>query len=266
MALLCSRRAPGLASLLEASREGAPLRLVCAMSSEEEFPERESELAGAAGVPAFARSLRGACRRLGADWRDPVARRHYDAGTASLLAPFAPELVLLAGYLLRLTGPMLRAFPGRIVNVHGSDLARTRPGDRPRYTGLRAVRDAIFAGEEETRAAAHVVTEAVDEGPVLLRSWPFPVAPMARRALEWEALDMLRACAFAHQEWMLRAAWGPLLVRSAELFAGVPLRFVGSRPALGSRVGPWELAPNGRVLFDPPLRRAAARERLKAVP
>jgi methionyl-tRNA formyltransferase len=82
---------------------------------------------------------------------------------------------------------------------------------RRRYVGLRAVRDAIFAGETETRATAHLVTERLDEGPILCLSEPFPVSPLVRDALSWGAADILKAYAYAHQEWMIRSAWGPIL-------------------------------------------------------
>ena len=98
---------------------------------------------------------------------------------------------------------MLEAFPDRIVNVHGSDLARTGARGRPLYAGLRAVRDAIRAGEPETRATAHFVTERLDEGPILLRSRPFPVSPLVADLRRRGLAHALKAYAFAHQEWML---------------------------------------------------------------
>jgi hypothetical protein len=119
---------------------------------------------------------------------------------------------------------MLDAFPGRIVNVHAADLARTGKNGRPLYTGLRAVRDAIRAGERETRATVHLVTDRLDEGPILMRSRPYPVSPLVADLLERGLVHAVNAYAYAHQEWMLETAWGPLLT------AGVTLMSLGLTP------------------------------------
>ena len=75
---------------------------------------------------------------------------------------------------------MLAAFPDRIVNLHDSDLSIKNVRGTPRYVGLRATRDAIVAGERETRATVHWVSEDVDAGPILLRSDPFVVQTDSR--------------------------------------------------------------------------------------
>jgi formyltetrahydrofolate hydrolase len=114
----------------------------------------------------------------------------------------------------------LRAYPGRIVNVHGSDLARRGADGRPLYPGLRAVRDAIRAGELETRATSHVVTEDLDAGSILRRSRPFPVPPLVAALSAAGAGHAVNAYAYAHQEWMLATAWGPLLLDAIAGAAG----------------------------------------------
>jgi formyltetrahydrofolate hydrolase len=123
-------------------------------------------------------------------------------------------------------------YPGRIVNVHGSDLTRTDSEGRPLYPGLRAVRDAIAAGESETRATSHVVTEALDAGPILRRSRPFPVSPMIADLRFAGARHAVNAYAHAHQEWMLLTAWGPLLLDAVARFSGAGRQ----APALAAEV------------------------------
>jgi hypothetical protein len=114
---------------------------------------------------------------------------------------------------------MLSAHPGRIVNVHDSDLTVLGEDGRPRWRGLWSTRDAIADGARETRSTAHVVTEEVDTGPVIARSGPFPVHPLAGDALRWGAEDIVSAYAYAQREWMMRAAWGELFDRAARRFA-----------------------------------------------
>jgi formyltetrahydrofolate hydrolase len=209
VALLCSRRAPGLSDLLGDEDRGSLYELVCAMTSESALGE--AGLLERAGVPLHLHPLREACRRRGVPLGDLGYRREYDAETLSLLAPHRPDVLALSSYLFILTDPVLESYPERIVNVHGSDLTSRDGAGRPRYVGLRSVRDAIFAGERATRATAHLVTGVLDDGPILARSGPFPVSPMVADAVVDGAVDLLKAYAYAHQEWMLRRAWGPLL-------------------------------------------------------
>jgi folate-dependent phosphoribosylglycinamide formyltransferase PurN len=205
VALLCSHRAPGLRFLLrEDPHRGRLYDLVCCLSSEEESEAREETLR--AGLPFISHSIARFSARRGTKRTDLAARVDYDRETLVLVAPYEPDLLVLSSYLLIVTEPLLNAFPGRIVNVHHADLTK-----RPGYVGLRAVRDAVFAGETETRATAHLVTERLDEGPILCLSEPFPVSPLVQDAIEWGATDILKAYAYAHQEWMIRSAWGPLL-------------------------------------------------------
>jgi len=214
VALLCSQHAPGLEFLLADAARGQLYDLVAALSTHDAFAEHEALQAH--GIPCLRHPIRSFYKWQHAPVRDLALRREFDACTLHLLRPYAPDLVVLSGYLYLLTAPMLEAFPARIVNVHHSDLSGP-PGRR--YPGLHAVREAILAGETETRATAHVVTEEVDAGPLLLRSWPYPVATLAHQALAWGALDIVRTYAAAHQQWMLRTSFGPLLAGSIAAYA-----------------------------------------------
>jgi phosphoribosylglycinamide formyltransferase 1 len=127
-------------------------------------------------------------------------RKAFDAETAVMLR--GCDVVVLLGYLFVLTEPLLAAFPDRIFNVHDSDL--------PRYPGLHATRDAIYAGERETRSSVHVVTAELDAGPVIARSDAFPVAPFVHDAVAAGEHDIVRAYAYSHREWMMRSTWGVL--------------------------------------------------------
>jgi len=207
VAMLTSHRAPGMAELV--AEQGDLFRLVCVVTSEEDFSDGSLEEAGVPVVPNL-------IRRFYAWPRAPISdleiRRAYDRRTCRLLEPFQPDAIVMSSYLYIVTQPLLSAFPGRIVNVHGSDLARRGPDGLPLYPGLRAVRDAIRAGETETRASSHRVTADLDAGPILRRSRPFPVSAVATALREVGADHAVNAYAYAHQEWMLATAWGPLLL------------------------------------------------------
>ncbi len=69
------------------------------------------------------------------------------------------ELVVLAGFMRILKGDFLRAFEGRVVNVHPSLL--------PAFPGLEAWRQALEAGVKWTGVTVHYVDQGVDSGPII---------------------------------------------------------------------------------------------------
>jgi hypothetical protein len=95
------------------------------------------------------------------------------------------------------------------------------------------------AGEPETRATVHLVTSELDQGPPILRSGPFVVSPLAHDALRWRATDVLNAYVFAHQEWLIRSAFGPLLAAALESIATArcDLAELAALPGLHADVG-----------------------------
>jgi folate-dependent phosphoribosylglycinamide formyltransferase PurN len=243
VAILSSRRAPGAGALLASPHHGSAFEVVGALTSDEEF--RDAATLEGAGVPVIAHPIRPFYRKRGAGLTDMAVRRDYDRRTVHLLAILKPELLFLSSYLYILTEPVLQALPDRIVNVHGSDLAERDSSGLPRYTGLRAVADAILAGERETRATAHWVTDEVDRGTPILRSRPFPVSPLTQSARARGDERMLEAYTFAHQEWMLYEAWGPLLAGVARLVATGRIAFGGRPAANGTRFPLWEISEQG---------------------
>ena len=251
VAVLCSHRAPGLLHLLNRDHErGRLFDVVCCLTSERTFAEEVR--VERRGVPTLSHSIQNFHARRGASvCRDPSVRAEYDAKTVTLLEPYAPDLVLLDGYLYLVTEPLLAAFRARVLNLHFADLAERTPEGGPAFPGIRAVRDALAAGRTETRATVHLVNAEPDGGTPVLRSWPFPAAPLLGDVLAWRALDVFKAYAFAHQGWMMRGASGPMLSAALRL---VSLRKVdlellaASAPA---SVVPWELDERG-VLTGPP--------------
>lgn len=244
VALLCSHRAPGHRFLLEEDdNRGVVYDLVCALTSE---PECDASAAlEAAGVPVLVHDIHDVYRARGARLLDLDVRREYDRATLQALRPYRPDVIVLSSYLYLLTEPMLQAFPDRIVNVHDSDLLLAGTDGPPRYRGLRSTRDAIFAGERETRATAHIVTAEMDGGPAIVRTGRFPVHPLVEAARAWGATDILKAYAYAHREWVIRAAWGPLLATSIELLAQCEGGVLESEAVVRGARPPLEIAGDG---------------------
>lgn len=108
--------------------------------------------AAAAGVPTFAIPLaRGA---------DSADRELWNTQIADAIAGFAPDLVVLAGFM-RVLGPdVVSRF--RIVNTHPSLL--------PSFPGAHAVRDALAHGVRVSGVTVHWVDEGLDSGPILAQA------------------------------------------------------------------------------------------------
>jgi phosphoribosylglycinamide formyltransferase-1 len=95
------------------------------------------------------------------DPREHTSRQDHDAALVSLLRDRGVEIVCLAGYMRILTSEVVRAFWGRMLNVHPSLL--------PAFPGGQAVRDALQWGVKVTGATVHFVDEEVDHGPIVLQ-------------------------------------------------------------------------------------------------
>jgi phosphoribosylglycinamide formyltransferase 1 len=146
--VLISGRGSNLQALIDAQhagRLGGEIALVVANVATAQGLQR----AAAAAIPACFRSHQG------------LAREAYDAGLLALLREHAVDLVCLAGYMRLLSPPFVRAFPGRILNVHPSLL--------PAFPGLAAPRQALDYGARITGATVHFVDEGLDTGPIVLQ-------------------------------------------------------------------------------------------------
>lgn len=126
-------------------------------------------------IPYEHNDMREFYRRHGLESKkDLTLRPEYDQTTLKMIEKYDIDLVALCGYMSIVTHPLLDRFEDRIVNVHPADLS-VRDGDKRKYTGLNAVRDAILAGEKKLYSTTHIVREKVDYGEILMRSQPIDV-------------------------------------------------------------------------------------------
>ena len=264
VAVLCSRRAPGLLHLLDRDGErGRSYEIVCCLTSEKTFAEEVC--VERRGIPTVSHPIGDFYLARGASVQhDAAIRAEFDARTVELLKPYSPDLLLLDGYLYLLTDRMLSAFPSRILNLHFSDLTMRLPDGGPRFPGTRSVRDALAAGCTETRATVHLVNEEVDGGPPIVRSWPLPVSPLVAEARARHAVDMFKAYAFAHQQWMFYAIAGPLWAAALRIVSEPELNLAQLASIAPHTVVPWELDAH-EILHAPTAVAPAAREATQLV-
>ena len=91
-----------------------------------------------------------------------AVRDEFDAALATVVEGFAPDLVVLAGFMRILSPAFVRRFEGRMVNVHPSLL--------PSFTGLHTHRRAIEAGCKVAGVTVHFVTPDLDHGPIIAQA------------------------------------------------------------------------------------------------
>ncbi|MFM9977642.1 MAG: phosphoribosylglycinamide formyltransferase [Sphingomonadaceae bacterium] len=146
VAVLISGRGSNMAALLYAAKSAdCPFQIVLVASNN---PGAEGlVLAAAEGIAVFATSHIGS------------KRAEFDALIDAELRKADADYVALAGYMRLLSPDFVAKWRGRIVNIHPSLL--------PAHKGLHTHEAALAAGERVTGCTVHVVTEALDDGPVL---------------------------------------------------------------------------------------------------
>jgi phosphoribosylglycinamide formyltransferase-1 len=89
-------------------------------------------------------------------------REDFDAALRTEIDQFAPDLLVLAGFMRILTPGFVAHYAGRLINVHPSLL--------PAFPGLNTHQRAIDAGCQFAGATVHQVTTELDHGPILAQA------------------------------------------------------------------------------------------------
>ena len=96
------------------------------------------------------------------DHRNFENREAFDQALSEMIDSFAPDLIILAGFMRILTSEFVNHFDGKLINIHPSLL--------PAYPGLHTHRRAIEAGDKEAGATVHFVTSELDGGPAIIQA------------------------------------------------------------------------------------------------
>ena len=111
------------------------------------------------GIPSLQRAERAGVPTFVVPVGDFASREQWDAALAETVAAYAPDLVVLAGFLKITGAAFLRRFEGRCVNTH--------PALSPAFPGMHAPRDALAYGVKLSGATLFLVDEGVDTGPIV---------------------------------------------------------------------------------------------------
>ena len=125
-------------------------------------------------------------------YRDHGSRKAHDAAIDAALREAHVEIVALAGYMRLLTPDFVRAWQGRMINIH--------PALLPLFKGLDTHQRALDAGVRVHGCTVHFVTPDMDDGPIIAQA-AVPVETgdteetLAARVLEAEHATYPRALA-----------------------------------------------------------------------
>lgn len=83
-------------------------------------------------------------------------------GLAELIDSYSPKIIVLAGYMRRLSPEFVQHYAGRIINIHPSLL--------PKYPGLDTHKKVLQAQDKLHGVTIHFVTQEVDAGPIICQA------------------------------------------------------------------------------------------------
>lgn len=145
-----------------------------------------------AGAKALERARNHGIRDICMSPKSYPDRETFDRAFTDKMRELGPDVVVLAGFLVRIPPQMVQAFSNRIVNIHPS-LIPSFCGVG--YYGLKVHEKALERGVKVTGATVHFVNDGMDEGPII-----------AQKAVEVEQGDTpetLQRRVMEQAEWIL---------------------------------------------------------------
>lgn len=191
VAVLISGRGSNMAALIAAARApDFPAEIALVLSNRADAAGLEH--AAGQGVPTAVVESRGRTRTA------------FEAQMQAMLEAHRISLIALAGFMRVLTADFVRAWEGRMLNIHPSLL--------PAFPGLDTHARALAAGVRLHGCTVHLVSAGVDEGPILAQA-AVPVRPD-----DTEASLAARVLAEEHRLYPSALAW--LAAGRVQLHAG----------------------------------------------
>ena len=150
LGILISGRGSNMQAILDAVRQG---------ELEAQVGIVVSNVATAAGL---SRAKEAGVPTVVIDHKNFTSREEFDGAVVDELKKRKVDVVCLAGFMRLLSSFFVRAFPGRILNIHPSLL--------PSFPGLNAQRQALEHGVKVSGCTVHIVDEELDHGPIVLQT------------------------------------------------------------------------------------------------
>ncbi len=158
-----AEQAPLPKILVLVSGSGTNLQALIDASRERDFPGQITAVgSNRPGAFALERAAQANIETFVVDHKKFDTREEFDAALMAEIRRHNPDLIVLAGFMRILTTDFVRAFRGKMLNIHPSLL--------PKYTGLNTHQRAIEAGDSLHGVSIHFVTEELDGGPVIAQA------------------------------------------------------------------------------------------------
>ena len=179
-------------------------------------------LARSKGIPVWAR-----------DHREYESREDFDRDMLEAIKAQEVDTIVLAGYMRMLSPAFVKAYDGRILNIH--------PAILPSFAGQTGYADAIEYGVRLTGCTVHFVDEKMDNGPVIIQA----VVPVGSN--DTEEILIPRIHALEHRiypqalQWLARNRLtidGRRVHLRAAKFPNAALATSNTGP-----LGPWMVSP-----------------------
>lgn len=137
---------------------------------------------------ALERAKRAGIEAVCVSPRDYGSREQFNEALLQAVTEAAPDLIVLAGFLVVIPPELIRRYENRIINIHPS-LIPSFCGTG--YYGLKVHEAALARGVKITGATVHFVDEGTDTGPILMQkpvaAWPDDTPEILQRRVMEEA-------------------------------------------------------------------------------
>lgn len=221
IAALASGTGSNISALQKHIEEGRlDARICLLLSNNPEAPV--TAMAGEKSIPVWARRHQ--------DYPD---RASFDRDMLAAVKDCGADTVVLAGYMRILSGFFVRAFSGRILNIH--------PAILPSFPGAHGGRDALAYGVRLAGPTVHFVDELMDNGPVIIQA----AVPVGCNDNETDLLPRIHA--LEHRIYGQALQWLAqdrlrIIGRRVELLtdSGLPCRMASCGDG---ELGPWLVSP-----------------------
>ncbi len=114
-----------------------------------------------AGAFGLKRAIRHGIETAVIDHHDFCSRDEFDQALLHRVNQYRPDFIVLAGFMRLLGSDFIQAYRYKILNIHPSIL--------PHYKGLNTHQRALDNNEKEHGVSIHLVTDKLDDGPLLLQ-------------------------------------------------------------------------------------------------
>ncbi len=154
--------------------------------------EIKAVISNNAGAKALDRAAKHGIEGICFSPKSFASREAFNEAFTAKMKELAPDLIVLAGFLVKIPEAMVEAFPGKIINIHPS-LIPSFCGVG--YYGLKVHEKALERGVKVTGATVHFVDGGMDTGPI--------IAQKAVYVQPGDTPEVLQRRVMEEAEWLL---------------------------------------------------------------